>query len=90
MSLTESCCPVTYLDGPCMNNDCSGAVCASGLGIHYCLGAALARMEGRVAMEQALAHLPEVRLAAPVDALRWHTHPIMRGLHHLPVAWGKG
>ena len=59
-----------------------------GLGIHYCLGAPLARLEGRIAFATLAARLPNLRLAAPSDPLRWHTHPIMRGLHHLPVAWG--
>jgi cytochrome P450 len=63
---------------------------AFGLGIHYCLGAALARLEGRVAVGALLAHLPTLRLAVEPAALRWHTHPIMRGLHHLPVAWSPG
>jgi cytochrome P450 len=60
---------------------------AFGLGIHYCLGAALARLEGRVAVGALLEHLPHLRLAVEPTALRWHTHPIMRGLHHLPVRW---
>jgi cytochrome P450 len=58
-----------------------------GMGIHYCLGAPLARLEGRIAFATLLRRLPDLRLAAPVEALRWHTHPIMRGLHHLPVTW---
>ena len=58
-----------------------------GLGIHYCLGAPLGRLEGRVAVDTLLARLPGIRLAAPTSELRWHTHPIMRGLRHLPVAW---
>ncbi len=58
-----------------------------GMGIHYCLGAPLARLEGRVAFATLLRRLPGLHLAAPVESLRWHTHPIMRGLHHLPVTW---
>lgn len=58
-----------------------------GLGIHYCLGAPLGRLEGRIAVDTLLARLPNLRLTGPVADLRWHTHPIMRGLRHLPVAW---
>lgn len=58
-----------------------------GLGIHYCLGAPLGRLEGRIAVDALLAHLPGLRLASPASGLRWHPHPIMRGLRHLPVTW---
>jgi cytochrome P450 PksS len=58
-----------------------------GLGIHYCLGAPLGRLEGRIAVDTLLARLPGLRLAAPASELRWNTHPIMRGLRHLPVMW---
>lgn len=60
---------------------------AFGHGIHYCLGASLARLEGRVAIQALLTHMPDLRLAIPVDQLRWRTHPIMRGLQRLPVTW---
>jgi len=58
-----------------------------GLGIHYCLGAPLGRLEGRVAVDTLLSRLPGLRLATPAFDLRWHTHPIMRGLRRLPVRW---
>jgi cytochrome P450 PksS len=60
---------------------------AFGHGIHYCLGASLARLEGRVAFQALLERMPDLRLAVPVEQLRWRTHPIMRGLQRLPVAW---
>ncbi len=60
-----------------------------GMGIHYCLGAPLARLEGRIAFATLLRRLPGLQLAAPVESLRWHTHPIMRGLRHLPVTWSR-
>ncbi len=60
---------------------------AFGYGIHYCVGAPLARMEGRIAFNTLLARLPNLRLAAPVAALTWRFNPILRGMHHLPVAW---
>ncbi len=60
---------------------------AFGYGIHYCVGAPLARMEGRIAFTTLLQRLPNLRLAAPVEALTWRFNPILRGMHHLPVAW---
>lgn len=58
-----------------------------GLGIHYCLGAPLARLEGKIALSTLLQRLPNLRLAAPLETLRWRKIPILRGLHHLPVVW---
>jgi cytochrome P450 len=60
---------------------------AFGHGVHYCLGAVLARLEGRIAIQALLEQMPDLHLAVAGDALRWRTHPIMRGLQRLPVAW---
>ncbi|MFC0601374.1 cytochrome P450 family protein [Streptomyces palmae] len=56
-----------------------------GHGIHYCLGAPLARLEGRTALATLLRRLPDLRLAADPDDLRWRGGLIMRGLRTLPV-----
>ncbi|HEX5200097.1 MAG TPA: cytochrome P450 [Actinoplanes sp.] len=56
-------------------------------GPHYCLGAALARMEMQVAIGTLVARVPGLRLAADPDRLDWRTDSIQRGPHHLPVAW---
>lgn len=56
-----------------------------GHGIHYCLGAPLARLEGQTALATLLTRLPDLRLAAEPDALRWRGGLIMRGLRSLPV-----
>ena len=58
-----------------------------GLGIHYCLGAPLGRLEGRIAISTLLRRLPNLRLAVPEETLRWRTVPILRGLQHMPVVW---
>lgn len=58
-----------------------------GMGIHYCLGSALARVEGQIAINTLLQRFPTMRLTTPVDQLKWRTIPILRGLHHLPVQW---
>ncbi len=58
-----------------------------GQGIHYCLGAPLARIEGQIAIQQLLQRYPHLHLTVPADQLRWRTIPILRGLHHMPVRW---
>ncbi|RSO05192.1 cytochrome P450 [Streptomyces sp. WAC 06783] len=56
-----------------------------GHGIHYCLGAPLARLEGQAAIATLLTRLPDLELAADPDDLRWRGGLIMRGLRALPV-----
>jgi cytochrome P450 len=63
---------------------------AFGHGIHFCLGAPLARMEGAVALGSLLRRFPELRLAVPVDDLHWNHGDglVLRGLSELPVVAG--
>ncbi|MFB6563239.1 MULTISPECIES: cytochrome P450 [unclassified Streptomyces] len=56
-----------------------------GHGIHYCLGAPLARLEGQTALATLLTRLPDLELAVPSQDLRWRGGLIMRGLRTLPV-----
>jgi len=56
-----------------------------GFGIHFCLGAALARMEGQAAISAVVKRMPELRLE---DAeLEWRDNPVLRGLKALPVSF---
>ena len=56
---------------------------AFGAGIHFCLGAQLARLEGRIALAALVRRLPRLRIA---DAgVRWRPAPVLRGLETLPV-----
>ncbi len=54
-----------------------------GYGIHFCLGAALARMEGRIALEETLARFPEWSVD-PDAARRLHTSTV-RGWVNVPI-----
>jgi len=60
---------------------------AFGDGIHFCLGAPLARLEGRIALEKLLSHRPNLRLAVSPDELRFRRGLHLRGLESLPVAF---
>ena len=55
-----------------------------GLGIHFCIGAPLVRLEAEIAFETILHRFPNIHLAT--DDLQWQEHPIFRGLKSLPVS----
>ncbi|CAB4545092.1 unannotated protein [freshwater metagenome] len=57
-----------------------------GVGIHYCLGAPLARLEGQLAISALLAAFPRMTLDLPAAELDWHGTMLSRGLQHLPVS----
>jgi cytochrome P450 PksS len=57
-----------------------------GLGIHYCLGAPLARLEGQIAIQTLVNRFPKLRLSKPAESLKWRTGFIIRGPKQLPVA----
>jgi len=61
---------------------------AFGLGIHYCLGAPLARMEGKIALQKLLARYPNMQLGVKSDEVQWRTSMAVRGLKTLPVRLG--
>jgi cytochrome P450 PksS len=58
---------------------------AFGLGMHYCLGAPLARMEGKIALNALVQRFPDLRLAVPHDKIRWRSTISVRGVKALPV-----
>jgi cytochrome P450 len=58
---------------------------AFGHGIHYCLGAPLARMEGRIAIGKLLDRFPRLTLAGDAAGLRWRFSTLIHGLESLPV-----
>jgi cytochrome P450 len=59
---------------------------AFGEGIHFCLGAPLARLEAAVAFSEMLARVPELRLRNPDAELEYKGSYFLRGLASLPIA----
>ncbi len=55
---------------------------AFGFGEHLCLGAALARLEARVALEELLARFPDYEVAGPVE---WLASSLVRGPDRVPI-----
>jgi cytochrome P450 len=59
---------------------------AFGHGIHYCLGAPLARLEGQLAIGKLISRFPHLALAVDPAKLRWRFSTLFRGLETFPVA----
>ncbi|MFG3595426.1 cytochrome P450 [Bradyrhizobium sp. RDI18] len=57
-----------------------------GGGIHFCLGAQLARIEAEIAISTLLRRLPDLRLDDAVNA-EWRPTFVLRGLKRLPASW---
>ena len=60
---------------------------AFGFGVHQCLGQVLARVELQVVYGRLFKRLPNLRLAAPFDELRFRHDMFVYGIHELPLAW---
>ncbi|MEU7142021.1 cytochrome P450 [Nocardia sp. NPDC046473] len=61
---------------------------AFGNGIHYCLGAPLARLEARIAIGSLVHRFPRIELAIPRDQIRWRSSFREHGLAALPLILG--
>ena len=59
---------------------------AFGKGVHVCLGAPLARMEGQEVLKALIELKPSLRLLQPIAQLQWRKDMALRGLIHLPVS----
>ncbi len=70
-----------------LGRDTSGHV-AFGHGIHYCVGAPLARLEGEIAFGALLARFPACRWPSTRPQLRWRPSSLIHGLETLPVRLG--
>jgi cytochrome P450 PksS len=62
---------------------------AFGQGVHYCLGAPLARLEAQIALSTLLRRAPDLRMAIPRSALRYRSALILRGLESLPLTFSR-
>jgi cytochrome P450 len=62
---------------------------AFGAGVHKCVGAHIARVELDEAFRGLLLHLPGLRLAVPVEELRYKPNMIVNNLYELPVTWDE-
>lgn len=60
---------------------------AFGFGPHFCIGAALARLEGRILLEELLARFGSVEIAGPVERT---PSPVIAGVRSAPLTFGSG
>ncbi|MFP7493915.1 cytochrome P450 [Terribacillus saccharophilus] len=60
---------------------------AFGKGVHFCLGAPLARLEGEIAIRELLRRMPDLRMKDDQDALVWRQGMIIRGVKEIPVVF---
>ena len=58
-----------------------------GQGIHFCLGAPLARLEGEIAINTLLRRTSDLRLGVAPESLRWRPSIMLRGLESLPISF---
>ncbi len=56
-----------------------------GSGMHYCLGAPLARLESSIAFQVLFERLPNIQLAVNPESLSWNSSLITRGMKNIPI-----
>jgi cytochrome P450 len=57
-------------------------------GVHFCLGAPVARLEVQIAFTELLTRFPDLRVAEPVESIPWVNSMVARGPQRLPVLLG--
>lgn len=60
---------------------------AFGKGVHYCLGAPLARLEAEIAISALIRRMPNIRLKTSSDEFEWRPGMIIRGVREIPVSF---
>ena len=60
---------------------------AFGHGVHQCLGQQLARVEMKAGFRALFERFPSLRLAVPLEQIRWRDDSFVYGVHELPVTW---
>jgi cytochrome P450 len=78
----------TAADGLDITREGGGPHMAFGHGVHFCAGAALARLELKIAYAGVLDRFPELSLAVPAAELRFRPPQLAAfGVEQLPIAW---
>ncbi|TMU99355.1 cytochrome P450 [Streptomyces sp. DASNCL29] len=78
--------PAHFTDGERLDLTRDSAVHLQfGHGIHYCIGAPLARVEGQIALESLVRRFPGLRLGVPASEIGHSKNPFIRSLTTLPV-----
>lgn len=57
-------------------------------GVHFCLGAPVARMETQIAFTELLTRFPNLRITEPLESIPWVNSMVARGPQRLPVQLG--
>jgi len=60
------------------------------IGRHFCLGAPVARLEGKIVFDTLARQIPHVQLAADPRDIRYRKHVFLRGLEELPITLNDG
>lgn len=60
---------------------------AFGSGIHYCLGAPLARLETQIAFPALLSRYNDIQITIPINDIPWTSSVVTRGVAHMPICY---